>query len=366
MTLRRGLVVAIFVTLAASASGQTVTPELKQAVEAGMAAKQSGNLDKAIEEFRKVVRLAPDLAAGHVNLGAVFFDKQDYANSVPALRRALELNPNLPGASIMLGTALLALGYPAEAIPHFEKTQTIDMLGIALVEAGREREGIDRLEAALADARNSNNPDLLYYLSQAHIKLAKQVAAKVLATAPADSPRRKLLLGESYAAAGQREAANKEFTQALANRPSLRGVHLRLGELALESGNIPEAEKQFAQEVAVSPGSAQAAYRYGAALLNKGDTTAALRELRRANTLTADMPETLIELGKAEVASNNIAEAEKALRRVVELEPESTLAETAHFQLSQIYRRTNRTADADRETKLFQALRARRTRNNGK
>jgi protein O-GlcNAc transferase len=366
MILRLGLVVALTGLLAASASGQTITPELKQAAEAGMAAKQSGNLDKAIEEFRKVVRLAPDLAAGHVNLGAVFFDKQDYANAVPALRRALELNPNLPGASIMLGTALLALGYPAEAIPHFEKTQTIDMLGIALVEAGREREGIDRLEAALADARNSNNPDLLYYLSQAHIKLAKQVAAKVLATAPADSPRRNLLLGESYAAAGQREAANKEFTQALANRPSLRGVHLRLGELALESGNIPEAEKQFAQEVAVSPGSAQAAYRYGAALLNKGDTTAALRELRRANTLTADMPETLIELGKAEVASNNIAEAEKALRRVVELEPESTLAETAHFQLSQIYRRTNRTADADHETKLFQSLRARRTRNNGK
>src|SRR5262245_27743051 len=114
-----------------------------------MAARQSGNLDKAVEEFRKVVKLAPDLAAAHANLGAVYFEKQEYQNALPPLRRALELNPSLPGTEVMLGTALLALGYVTEAIAHLEKTQSNDLLGIALVEAGREREAIDRLEAAL-------------------------------------------------------------------------------------------------------------------------------------------------------------------------------------------------------------------------
>ena len=118
--------------------------------------------------------------------------------------------------------------------------------------------------------------------------------------------------------------------------------------------------------VALAPGSAAAAYRYGSALLNRGDAAGALRELRRANELAADMPETLIELGKAEVANSNLPQAEKALQRVIELEPESALAETAHFQLSQIYRRTNRAADADRETKRFRELRARRTAANPK
>ena len=51
------------------------------------------------------------------------------------------------------------------------------------------------------------------------------------------------------------------------------------------------------------------------------------------------------------------AVAEKLFRRVVELERDSSLAETAHFQLSLIYRKSGRIADADRETKLFQEIR---------
>jgi hypothetical protein len=42
---------------------------------------------------------------------------------------------------------------------------------------------------------------------------------------------------------------------------------------------------------------------------------------------------------------------------VIELERDSSLAETAHFQLSLIYRKSGRIADADRETKLFQEIR---------
>jgi hypothetical protein len=45
----------------------------------------------------------------------------------------------------------------------------------------------------------------------------------------------------------------------------------------------------------------------------------------------------------------------------VELEPESALAETAHFQLAQHYRRLKRPADADRETQLFRELKTKRT-----
>ncbi len=333
-----------------------VTPELRQAVEAGMNARQAGDLKTAAEQFRKVVQMAPQIAAGHVSLGGVYHDQQDYEHAVPELRKALELNPELPGAQLMLGTSLLALGYAAEAIPHFEKTRTIDMLGIALVEAGREREGIDRLEAALET--RPNDPDLLYYLGQAYVRLAKRVVDKVAAT---DSPRKSLIAAEANAASGRREAAAKDFHAALNQRPSLRGVHMRLGELALESGDFPAAEKEFALEVKLAPGSAAAAYRYGSVLLNRGESAGALQQLRRANELKPEMPETLIELGKAEAASGNLPQAEKALLEVVALEPQSALAETAHFQLSQIYRRGARIVDADRENTLFRELRAKRT-----
>jgi hypothetical protein len=45
---------------------------------------------------------------------------------------------------------------------------------------------------------------------------------------------------------------------------------------------------------------------------------------------------------------------------VLELEKTSRLAETAHFQLAQIYRKLGRTAEADREMTLFQQLRGAR------
>ena len=73
-----------------------VTPDLRQHVDAGLKAKAAGDLDTAIREFKRVAELAPDLAAAHVNLGAVYFEKKDYAASVAPLRRALQLNPDLP------------------------------------------------------------------------------------------------------------------------------------------------------------------------------------------------------------------------------------------------------------------------------
>ncbi|MGH9843303.1 MAG: tetratricopeptide repeat protein, partial [Blastocatellia bacterium] len=50
--------------------------------------------------------------------GAVYFEKKDFDNAIPPLRKALEINSDLPGAHGMLGAALLAQGYISQAIPH--------------------------------------------------------------------------------------------------------------------------------------------------------------------------------------------------------------------------------------------------------
>src|SRR2546426_8493429 len=83
-------------------------PELKQRVDAGLKAKHAGDLDTAVREFKRVVELAPRLAAAHVNLGAVYYEKKDYGQAILSLRKAFELDPDLPGAHGMLGAGLLA------------------------------------------------------------------------------------------------------------------------------------------------------------------------------------------------------------------------------------------------------------------
>lgn len=336
---------------------QGAAPDLRQLVEAGMKAKAAGDLDSAIRAFRQVAELAPDLAAAHANLGAVYFEKRAYAQAVAPLQRALSLRPDLTGSEAMLGTALLATGDAAAAVPHLEKVGTPDLLGVALLEAGRPRDAVEKLEAALL--QRPNDPDLLYYLSQAHGRLSKDVFDRLRAQ-PAGAARTQQMLGEAMTASGNRAEAEKHFAAALAARPDLRGVHFALGELALAAGDYARAETEFQAETAMAPAHAASAYKLGHVLLNRGQTAKAITELTRAETLAPDMPETLLELGKALALAGDAAAAEKRLRRLLEIEDSSKLAEAARLQLMQIYRKLGRPADAERERKALQELRARR------
>jgi tetratricopeptide (TPR) repeat protein len=336
------------------ALAQAVTPELRQHVEAGLQSRAAGDLETAAREFRRVTELAPEMAAAHVNLGGVYFEQKNYAKALAPLRRALELNADLPGAHQMLGTALLAQGAAAEAIPHFEKAQTPDLLGIALLEAGRARDAVDHLEAALL--QRPGDPDLLYYLSHAHGQLSKSLFDR-LRGQPSGVARTQQMLGEAAAAAGQREQAEQHLRAALGARPDLRGVRMAIGELHLASGDYAKAEPEFRAESQLAPLSAAAAYKLGLVLSNRGMPAEAVKELDRAYRLRPDMPETSLALGKALAAAGDPAAAEAALRRVVKLEPASALAEAAHLQLSQLYRRLGRGADADRELQALQRLR---------
>ena len=338
--------------LALLLAGQ-VSPELRQHVEKGLQAKHSGDLETAAREFSIAAELAPNLAAAHMNLAAVYYDQKDYPRAIPALRRALELNPDLPGAQAMLGSALLALGYAAEALPLLRKTGPAEVLGVALLETGHEREAVDQFEAALT--QHPDDPDLQYYLGEAHARLSRQVLGKLVASHP-DSARAHQVQAET----ADREGAERHLRSALASRPDLRGVHLALGELLLSSGDFEGAGKEFREEVRLAPGSAVAAYKLGFVLLNQGQVQEAIAALRRADSLQPGMPETLLELGKAVLAHGDLREAEKLFRKVLEQERTSRLSRDAHFQLAQVYRRQGRATDAARETKLFEDATARK------
>lgn len=334
-----------------------VNADLKQHVEAGLAAKRTGDLDTAIREFQKVVELAPGLAAAHVNLGAVYYDKKDYGRAIPPLRMALQINADLPGAHEMLGAALLAQGFAAESIPHLEKAPADPLLGIALMEAGRARDAVDKLEAALE--KRPGDPDLLYYLAQAHARLSREALEVLMAKNP-NSARAQQARGESAIATGDRVAAEKHLRAALALRPELLELHFELGEIHLGSGDYEAAEREFREETRRNPGSAGTAYKLGLVLLNRGQVREAIVELQRANTLRPGMPETLLELGKASAASGDLAAAEKLLREVLAQEQDSRLAEAACFQLANVYRKLGRQSEAEREMKRYQEIRGRR------
>jgi len=330
-----------------------LSPEAAQHVQAGIAADKERRFDDAIAEFRKVTELDPAYADGFISLGQAYMEKRDFGSAVAPLKHALEVDSESAPAHQLLGYALLAQGYAAEAIPHLERVQDKTALGIAQIETGQLPEAVANLQAALA--ARPNDPDILYYLGRASGLLSKQSIDTLLAGYP-DSPRAHQAMGENYFVLRQMPEAEKEYREALRLRPDAPEVHLELGEVYAGAFQWAKAEDEFRAQTKLQPGNAEALYRLGVALLEQGKVREARTELLRADKLMPDMPETLYSLGKAASLSGDAAAAEKEWGKLLTIEKDSSLAGQAHFGLAGLYRKQGKTAAAQHEMQEFQRL----------
>jgi tetratricopeptide (TPR) repeat protein len=334
-------------------AGQAGTSDAMQHLQAGLEARKQHQVETEIAEFRKATESDSNLTDAFVNLGGAYMEKRDYGAAIAPLKRALELSPDLPLAHQLIGYALLAQGYSAEAIPHLQRVGALDALGIAQIETNQLTEAVSSFTAALA--QRPGDPDLLYYLGHASGLLSKDAIDSLLATHP-DSARAHQALAENYFVLRQMPQAEKEYLEALSLRPDLPGLHLELGQVYANSAQWSKAEAEFRSECKLRPGNAEAAYRLGAALLQQGRAHDALPELKRSNELKPDMPETLYSLGKAASVDGDATTAERVWLKVIEFEKNTSLAAQAHFGLAGLYRKQGKAGQAQHEMQEFQKL----------
>ncbi len=332
---------------------QISSPQVTEHMQAGIDADKQRKYDVAIAEFKKVTELDATYADGFISLGQAYMERGDYGSSIPVLKHALELNGDSAPAHQLLGYALLAQGYAAQAIAHLQRSADKTALGIAEIQTGQLPEAVTNLQAALA--QHPNDPDVLYYLGRASGLLAKQSIDTLLAAYP-DSPRAHQAMAENYFVLRRMPDAEKEYRDALRLRPGLPEAHLELGEVYAGAFDWPKAEEEFRIQAKLQPGNAEAAYRLGQALLEQGKVREARVELGRADRLMPEMPETLYSLGKAASLEGDAAAAEKAWTKLLLIEKQSSLAAQAHFGLAGIYRKQGKTAEAKREMQEFENL----------
>jgi len=126
----------------------------------GMELAAKGETDAAIASYEEALRLRPDYAEVHGNLGMALFAKPGrQAEAITHLETAVRLKPELFQAECNLGNVLLSQpGREEEAIRHYQHVLRIrpDLpeiqtnLGIALLRLpGRETEAIAHFEVAL-------------------------------------------------------------------------------------------------------------------------------------------------------------------------------------------------------------------------
>ena len=207
------------------------------------------DLHLAEEYARKALSLQPDLAEGHISLGAVHTSRYKPVDAGEEVRRALELSPNYAMAHHWHAALLLSLGRLSEALSENDRARQLDpfsipintMRGIILIGLRQYDQAANQIEKTVELAPQS--PFLhdilarIYWLEgKAPEAITEGTKAEGLAANLAHSPER---LGDqeitaAYAKSGLRAArikAAQRMEKSQKGNPDAISVALLYGTL---------------------------------------------------------------------------------------------------------------------------------------
>jgi tetratricopeptide (TPR) repeat protein len=329
LTIAFGLTLA---TTAARSQGQTPTAGEDRRQRA-FELEQQGNNAEAEAEWRAVLKGHPTDSEAFAHLGFIEAKQEHYKEAVVSYRRALALNPALPGLRLDMGLALFKGGDFKDAIGTFgillrsepksspEALRLTTLIGLAHYGLGEYAAAIPYLKQATA-ADPQNLPFRLTLAQSCLWSKQYQCVLDVyheIVTLNADSAEADMLAGEALDEMKDKPGAEQQFRAAVKADPKMPNVHFGLGYLLWGLLKFDEAAKEFQAE-----------------LDNNPDHTQAL-------TYLADCD---MQLGHPELAPQLL---EKAIR----IEPK---IELAHLDLGIIYSDAGRSDDALRELKAAEKL----------
>ena len=108
---------AVGVCQTQTARGKAIQTHYERAQEA----LAGGQYETAAAEFSAILRIDPNRAEIHANLGTVHYAQSRYIEASAAFRKALQLKPSLKGAEAFLGMSEARQGRTDRALPLLEK-----------------------------------------------------------------------------------------------------------------------------------------------------------------------------------------------------------------------------------------------------
>ena len=285
-----------------------------------------------------VLSTVPDCQEAQTLARAAYEERRYDAAALHFERALTACGPSAP-LLLALGQAQLLAQRPADAVGTLERIAADDpdyvpalkVKARALYLLARDDEAEETLRRAVA--RAPTDAEIPYHLGRIYYQLGKHAAA-------AESLRRATELdplafrawdnlGLALEALGDVEQAQQHYLKAIAlvhkDHPGYDVVFANYADLMIKLGNSRRAFDLAAEAAQRNPAEPRNFFLTGKALVQLGRGDLSVRWFEQAIALNADYPE-------------------------------------AHYQLSQVYRRLGRTADADRALKAFQAAAARAPR----
>ncbi len=325
-----------------------------------LALEQQGKNPEAEAAWRAYLKEHPTDPEPYAQLGLLEARQEHYKEAVPLYRKALAMNPHVPGLRLNLGLALFKLGDLKEALPEF--TQSLKEAGPGSPDAqrltiliGMSYYGLAEYAEAvpfLKEAAAKDQQSLPLRLALAHSCLwSKQYPCVMdvyheILTLNSESAEADMLAGEALDEMKDNEGSTKMFRAAVAANPREPNVHFGLGYLLWTQKIYPEAAQEFESELANDPQHVQSLVYLGDSKIQLNQPAEAKPILEKAVQLDPAQPLAHLDLG---ILLSDAGDNEGALRELTLAEKLNPNDVNVHWRLGRLYRTMGRTDEAKAE-----------------
>lgn len=337
-------------------SGTAILPAQDSSSRNALALEQQGRNAEAEQAWQSIARGNPQNAEAFAHLGLVQARQQRYDDAIANYRKALALNPALPGLQMNLGLALFKVKdfkdsikpFTVELNKHPDDQRLIILLGMAHYGMGDYFVAIPYLRKAAEKDPQS----LPLRLALAHsclwskqnqcvLDVYKQILALNAESAEAD-----MLAGEALDETGDNAGAIEQFRAAVRSNPKEPNVHFGLGYLLWAQNHFAEAAKEFQAELDNDPHHLQARAYLGDSYVHLNDYAKAQPELEKAVVADPSFALVHLDLGVVYGEGGRKDDAINQLQKAIALDPKDV---APHWRLGRLYQSEGRKEDAKAE-----------------
>jgi protein O-GlcNAc transferase len=303
--------------------------ERRNRLDRARAALASGNTLEARRVCGVLLLGDPaDVEARHLS-GRCHAALGEWESAAAEFARALEVRPDFYRALLDLGIAQALCGRHHEAYPALLRAHSINAhpaelhlaIGLCEMEIGDLRNAVAAFHASLA--RKPGWADALNNLGVTYDRLGDSVqAVECFREAIAQRPQLALAwenLADILMRLGRQSEANSAWRRAAELRPTDGTVQAKLGTALLAARDFLGAAQALESALALNGRLAAAATNLGEALRNLNAPERAEAQFLRALSITPDLPEAYLGLGKLAAARGDSSEAALRMSRAVEL-----------------------------------------------
>lgn len=338
---------------------KAVSPEVQTLYEQARAAQQADRSSEAIEDYQKILQLAPDLGPAYNNLGRIYYNLGRFAEAADILKRGLARAPEMHPAEVMLGASYFQLGRLSDALDPLEAgvqampTDHFARMTLAQVLIGldRSQDAVAQLDAVLA--ADPNDQAAWYSLGKLHLRLSEQAFTKVQTIDP-NTALAHILAGELMESMQNTPGAVAAYKQAVAASPDNPEAIEHLADVYWHTGDWANAQRIYRSLLDKQPANCAARWKLANSLDEMGETPeTAMKELDTVLTQCPGLAQAHAERAKLLLRTGKAAQALVDLEAAEKKAPSEASVQQL---LAQAYRALGDRPRADAAMQRFQQL----------